>query len=287
MVDLAAGGYTEESGWLGRGHARRRPTVWIDRWQRADGAVFRAWATSGPTGAPVFAGADIIDTRVDARRASGEDPRSYTKRWMELGQHLQEAEKHATTITGALKLPPDVGGAVRTAVRWHDVGKALEREINGQTQRPFQNMLLEAGVPEHGDPRSGLLYAKSNRRGGPPAGFRHEVASALAYLAGPDVDDLVAYLIGAHHGKVRLLPSPWNDDEPWDANGVRLYDRVPVAALPCETAGEPVRLDPALFLSSPLRPGWQGRIARLLDRLGPFELAYLEALVRIADWRAS
>lgn len=32
---------------------------------------------------------------------------------------------------------------------------------------------------------------------------------------------------------------------------------------------------------------WSERVARLRDRLGPFRLAYLETLVRVADWRAS
>jgi CRISPR-associated endonuclease/helicase Cas3 len=32
---------------------------------------------------------------------------------------------------------------------------------------------------------------------------------------------------------------------------------------------------------------WADRTQRLLEELGPFRLAYLETLVRIADWRAS
>ncbi len=32
---------------------------------------------------------------------------------------------------------------------------------------------------------------------------------------------------------------------------------------------------------------WTSRTQRLLAELGPFRLAWLEALLRVADWRAS
>jgi CRISPR-associated endonuclease/helicase Cas3 len=35
------------------------------------------------------------------------------------------------------------------------------------------------------------------------------------------------------------------------------------------------------------RPSWTARTQALLHRHGPFLMAYLEALVRMADWRAS
>lgn len=284
MVDLSAGCYDEVSGWLGKGHADRQPTSWLDRWDSP--VPVRAWAKRGVGGEPVFEASRVVDARVDARRACGEDPRSFEKKWMELEAHLKAAERHASEIVRALELPRVLAQAVCTSARWHDVGKALERETSAEVSRPFQAMLRRAGRLESGDPKAGILYAKSNRRGGGSSGFRHEVASALAYLAqaSPD-DDLVAYLVIAHHGKVRLLPAPWDDDDPVDANGVRAGDRVPAVALPDATTA--LQLDPSRFLPSRAAPGWQGRVSRLLEQHGPFGLAYLEALVRVADWRAS
>jgi CRISPR-associated endonuclease/helicase Cas3 len=121
---------------------------------------------------------------------------------------------------------------------------------------------------------------------GDTAGFRHEVASALAFLreehSAASVD-LAAFLIMAHHGKVRTMPVPWDDEEPTDLCGVRDGDRI--------GSGTPVGAGTGLGLGR-LRPGldhpgWQGRVADLLRTRGPFVLAYLEALVAISDWRAS
>jgi hypothetical protein len=115
--------------------------------------VFRAWTRNAPSlGAPIFTNLDIIDTRVDASLASGEDPRSFAKRWMELDLHMNAAKKYATAIVTSLHLPASLANPVCTAARWHDAGKALEREVNGDPLRPFQNMLLKTGLPEDGAP---------------------------------------------------------------------------------------------------------------------------------------
>jgi CRISPR-associated endonuclease/helicase Cas3 len=159
--------------------------------------------------------------------------------------------------------------------------------VNGETRLPFQSMLLGTGVAEEGHPKPGALYAKSNRSGGRSCGFRHEMASLLAFLQSKQAeadDDLAAFLILAHHGKVRLLPEAWEDD-PVDLCGVRDGDAIAVAALP--GASGPMALDLKIVLPSREHPGWQGRVRRLLDQHGPFLVAYFEGLVRVADWRAS
>jgi CRISPR-associated endonuclease/helicase Cas3 len=205
---------------------------------------------------------------------------------MELEPHLLATEQTARDLVAALRLNGTVGESVVRAARWHDVGKALEREVNGEKRLPFQEMLLGAGIAQEGHPKAGALYAKSNRRGGPSSGFRHEMASLLAFLQSKHTDDdLAAFLILAHHGKVRLLPDAWDDDDPVDLCGVRDGDAIPAAALPAGSG--PIVLDSKTVLPSREHRGWQGRARRLLDEHGPFLVAYLEGLVRVADWRAS
>ena len=50
---------------------------------------------------------------------------------------------------------------------------------------------------------------------------------------------------------------------------------------------EACELDPDVLLPQITHPGWQGRAVKLLEQYGPQFLSYLEALVRVADWRAS
>lgn len=181
--------------------------------------------------------------------------------------------------------------ALRTAAVWHDVGKA-----HGE----FQAMLA-ANVPAE---LAATLLAKSADGSGrnPRRGFRHELASALAWLqAGPpDAPDrdLVAYVIAAHHGKVRLsirsLPDEKGprdgSDRPF-ARGVWHGDKLPSVPLDGLTL-EPLELDLGYMQmgeDEQRGPSWLARTLALRDdpALGPFRLAFLETLLRVADWRAS
>jgi CRISPR-associated endonuclease/helicase Cas3 len=280
MVDIGAGSYEEGFGW--KPGAKEAPSKIVDRWTSDDGTTVRAWVrVEGRTVSLI----QKIDDRIVGVRARDEDPRCFAKRWMELDPHLQEAKRRADDLATSLKLPDDLRRSVVSAARWHDVGKALEREDNGRTRRPFQKMLITAGYPQGGHPRDGAFYAKSNRRGGQPAGFRHELASLLSFLQTNQGDDLAAFLILAHHGKVRLIPTAWDEEDPRDLCGVHRGDGIPPVALPCG-GNSPLVLDPEVLLPSRNGPGWQGSVQRLLKEHGPFLLAYLEGLVRVADWRA-
>lgn len=239
--------------------------------------------------------------------AMADDQRSTLGCYVGLSRHLAHVETVAEGLCAALDEGDDRDAetdgarkaeraAVIRAARWHDVGKA---------HAVFQNAIV--ACPDLGKARPPGQLAKSacamkryERRF-----FRHELASALVWLAhgvgdgpgGAADPDLIGYLIAAHHGKVRLgiraLPEEREPDNPPDdrlfARGVWHGDELPEVDV-----GGKERL-PALKLSlsvmalgnSAAGPSWAARTQRLLAEHGPFRLAWLEALVRIADWRAS
>ncbi|MBK6918561.1 MAG: DEAD/DEAH box helicase [Deltaproteobacteria bacterium] len=174
------------------------------------------------------------------------------------------------------------------AARWHDAGKV---------HPAFQQMLIEH-LPGDDPRRTGGPWAKSDGRHGgrnPRRFFRHELASALAWLAAGK-SDLGAFVVAAHHGKVRIaLRARPGEEPPTDrphcrfAHGVHDGDTLPSVDL---GDGEIVPEQALSLACMELGGGegheaWSDQMMRLLERHGPFRLSYVETLVRVADWRAS
>ena len=220
-----------------------------------------------------------------------EDPLSGMDAIVPLTEHLRHVAAEAESLCATLDLAPATRATVIRAARWHDLGKAhdvfqdtMRRGLDGQVAAP--DVLL-------------AKTAKQTRHG--RAYVRHELASALALLAHERWSrdaDLVAYLIAAHHGKVRMnlraLPreAPPKDDRAGArfARGVWEGDELP----PFDLEGGEHWTGGRLLLSimelgwdDVSRESWTERTRELLARLGPFRLAWLETLLRIADWRAS
>lgn len=111
--------------------------------------------------------------------------------------------------------------------------------------------------------------------------------------------NLLAYLIGCHHGKVRLAWHAGPADQTKIGGKPRLRgleDGDPVDGVPLYDAAGIVRSLPAFEvdlclatagLNPKTGPGWTERCLGLLKKHGPFTLAWLEALLRAADQRAS
>lgn len=273
LIHVDAGGYASERGWTGK--SDDKPTL------------------------------DAAPQRDDGRAPDSNDDDSPSRigAWQTIAEHTSQVCAELDRILASLSVPPDHAEALRRAARWHDWGKAHEvfqRALPDGAPDPSQSWAKARGVWKRYDRRH----------------FRHELASALGVLQQPscttpaalsDADlDLVAYLIAAHHGKVRMSirslpnecwPEPQRDENGRDrrfARGVWDGDHLPetdlgggVTATAVKLSLEPMEL--GLCEQEPFvgQPSWAERMIGLRDALGPFRLSYLEALLRAADIRAS
>jgi CRISPR-associated endonuclease/helicase Cas3 len=197
-----------------------------------------------------------------------------------IAQHTDNVINELRAVLKSLNFD-DLLQLFETAARWHDVGKALK-----VCQEAYRRLNPSLDCTQ--------LWAKSGRPGKlkyDRPHFRHELASALAALQHSISFD-AAYLIATHHGKVRLsirsLPGeePPEDAQTLFALGIRSGDVLPAIDLGGGVVSPEVTLD-----LSPMQLGgdssWTARALDLLAKHGPFKLAYLEAILRIADVRAS
>ena len=272
MLDAARGGYSSDAGW-------------------------------DPTGTEPVGLVPPAGSAPEVEDGQGSDPGSTALRKpVALSDHCRHVEDTVREVLDQLPawaIEPVIRDALAVAALYHDAGKA---------HPAFQRMMR--GIPEgEALPADATPLAKSNLKNvrNERRHFRHELGSALAILEHADgldemTRDLAAYLAAAHHGKVRLgirsLPGPARGN---NASGNPESDRLlgyPVAVpeiLPPVDLGEGLRLAETILDLSIARIGldgrerrsWLDRSAALLDWLGPFRLAGLEALLRAADMRAS
>jgi len=236
-----------------------------------------------------------------ADEGMGDDLWTQIGRRVTLDEHLHDVAAAMETLAARLGIAEDERTKLVTASRWHDVGKAHEAFQRGLGFDPEDPQGPWAKSDRSGTPKYhciGIDGEPIHRRG-----FRHELASMLAWIEHgnqqlpPEEFDLIAYLITAHHGRVRLgLRALPDEKEPPRNNGHdRLYargvwegDRLPaLTAGAIELPETTLRLDLMKLGQGPQGPSWTERTRHLLERHGPFRLAWFEALVRIADWQAS
>lgn len=266
MVDSRAGGYSPTAGWDPKIIANVAPVV-------------------EPTGQH-----DL--TPID--ETMSDDPASIASQWIELGQHLSDVEAELIDLCkwlGPCDLPLMGADSLVAAGRWHDLGKV---------HPVFQDTMARTAGDD--GPPAGSPWAKSGgtrRASHSRRHFRHELASALALdnqagvVLSDDVDrDLVIYLVASHHGRVRMsIRSFPGEDPPLDGSlvalGVHDGETLPGGTFAGVTVPEAQLSLDVMALGS--ERSWVARAVTLRDRedLGPFRLAFLEALLRVADWRVS
>ena len=220
----------------------------------------------------------------EADEALDSDAASQEPRWITVREHTDDVVREARELAS---LADGQAEAVLLAARWHDAGKA---------HPVFQRFLRKSGGTP---PDLDAQYAKSPGRGGrhERPHFRHELASALVLLSHePGANgDLAAYLVAAHHGKVRFAIRSLPDEflppqrEARFAQGIWEGESLPPVDLGDDVTSPETQFDLSLMEigRGPAGPSWTERVLSLLDALGPFRLAYLEALLRAADARAS
>ena len=211
-----------------------------------------------------------------------DDRKTYVKYRQTLEAHTEQVCEEMERLIQAL---PGMGlephhGVLGVAARFHDWGKA---------HRVMQKTL------QGGDPPYSELLAKSAGSGRHSRSFfRHELASALAII-GAGESDLAAYVVAAHHGRIRLVVRSM----PGERTAIREQARVRgiddgETLLKCSLGAGVERDETTVWLESAKLGSaqggdgsWTDRVLRLRDELGPFRLAYLEMLLRIADETAS
>ncbi|ACY49676.1 type I-G CRISPR-associated helicase/endonuclease Cas3g [Rhodothermus marinus] len=195
-----------------------------------------------------------------------------TGRQVSLEAHQEAVAWLARTYAEALQLP--CVNAFERSGQNHDVGKGYPR---------FQAMLygdwtpVNAGAPllaKSGmDSRDWRALRQSRELAGLPPGWRHEMLSAfmLERLAKVE-DDLILHLVAAHHGGARPYLPPVLDMQPLEFT--------------MQVNGQQVRCN------GEIAPDWLAqtvpkRFWQMVDRFGWWGCAYLEAILRMADWMVS
>jgi CRISPR-associated endonuclease/helicase Cas3 len=241
------------------------------------------------------------------------------RRWQSLEEHSERTRDQAAALVKVLDpdISPDAARSVVAAGFLHDVGKAhpIWQDALCAMAADEDRTMVEAGRPWA---KSGGKEARLEFAGG--VSFRHELGSLLLIdgplrhllHAVPD-ENLARYGVLAHHGVLRVQvrdpdPGPDRDrdhdhdqaDSPQRAiRGLVQGARTEIPPILGESATV-LTVDLAQFgpdADSADGPdgdsdgadggAWTAAVRDLLARYGPFKLAYLETLIRIADWRAS
>ena len=215
----------------------------------------------------------------------GEDDRSRTTcgEPIRLDDHTRHVREEVARTADVLPLN-ELSGLYGVAADLHDLGKADERfqAMLRRTDRTDAWLLavMDSALLAKSDgmPQTPQQRKEARERAGLPEGFRHEMVSVQivshCQLISADQGhrELILHLIAAHHGYARPFAPVVPDEEPPDVavTGVMLTG--------------PTR---AQCPSHRLDSGIAERFWTLTRRYGWWGLAYLEAILRLADQQAS
>jgi CRISPR-associated endonuclease/helicase Cas3 len=209
-----------------------------------------------------------------------DDGASFVDREVSLARHSADVRAWAERFARSLGLCDALAADLSLAAWLHDVGKAdprFQQMLAGGSEvrlALLDGPIAKSAVPE----RDATARREARRRSRYPVGARHELLSvAMAERSTGALDraqdrNLVLHLVGSHHGWCR--PFAPTVDDPEDLIVVVKHGD---HRLEATTRHALARLD----------SGVSDRFWDLVERYGWWGLAWLEALLRLADHRAS
>lgn len=214
----------------------------------------------------------LVSGHTDSSTLDGSDQSSsFTGAGITLREHLSGVGKLAADYARRLGLSDAIQSDLKLAAQLHDLGKVdsrFQRQMvgNDEVRQAMQDKPLAKSLPE----------ARPSPGKWPPV--RHEIMSVAMAQSNPDVlagahdPDLVLHLVGTHHGFARPLPPIRWDDCPemlrFDHEGISM-----------EASTD--------LVDGPLALEMADRFWRLVERYGYHGLAWLEAILRLADHQQS
>ncbi len=216
-----------------------------------------------------------------------EDDSFHAGRPVPLSKHSQDVEHYAREYATRVGLSGALVEDIARAGWLHDIGKADRRfqiMLRGGSEIDFlkdTTPWAKSAMP----PGAKSAHRLAQKRSGYPWGARHEIQS-LAMIEGhcdvlkEAVDiDLVKHLVASHHGYCRPFAPAVKDGA---QIGVELFHHRSMAFGNVDFGATSVQHG-LHRLDSPLAD----RFWRLVEKYGWLELCWLEAILRLADHRAS
>ena len=241
----------------------------------------RMKALEHPTGGFVLKGSRrVTGQHLEAGALTDEDDAYSATVEVSLENHLDGVARWTAHFAGGAGLSEDLQRDLVLAARFHDLGKAdhrMQAMFHGGS--PWAAAAADTLLAKSAHWPSGRGEAQRARRAsGFPTGARHELVSlrlmesAAGLLDIAHDPDLVLHLVASHHGRCRPFAPAVDDPDPVSVE-LSIFG-YPMSANSCT---ELQRLD----------GGVPERFWKLVRRYGWWGMAWLEALVRVADHRCS
>lgn len=294
LLPLTAGGYDNDAGWTGEKHDSKHSPHYQQAETRRDEdqlSSLNGWQSIGVHTDAVAQELRDLSHHLLLKEASERAALTLAVPWHDIGKNH-----------------PDWQGAAVFALKAAGI-------IGKESHQPYAKFSL-SDSPSLRDENGNFRFAgkelarelkKLSRNFRP--GLAHEVASAVAFRQAEqarvesnngkrdtDLASLLAeYVIMSHHGRVRKvlrdeIPKfPKNEKDTHTVRGITHGEPLPAVTidgkdLGCDSLSTDCR---RMGRSDDGHESYTRGVLRLLDHYGPFRLAYLEALFRAADIRAS